>query len=415
MSGPADIDALIAEADALRRRGGDARPLWDRIAAAAPGHPRVLFRNGRMELEARRPQAAIALFAQAASLRPDEAAIPFHEALACRALADVAGEMSALDRALTADPDYLPALLGKAALLARQGQARRAVQVYKRSLERARRVQTLLPGMRDALDEAERAVAEDQRAMEDFLRERVAGLPASERAAECLAILAGRGRVHVQHAELLHFPQLPPIPFYPREYFPWLAALEAATEAIRDEFLALAQADGGFVPYVDLPRNEPLGQWEDLNGAPQWSAYYLWKDGTRLDEHCRKAPATTAALAALPQLEIDGFAPTAFFSLLAPGTHLPAHAGSTNIRLTAHLPLVVPGPARFRVGNFERPWREGQAWVFDDTIEHEAWNDAASARCILIFDVWNPLLSPDERAVAAALLQARRDYYGGQG
>ena len=102
--------------------------------------------------------------------------------------------------------------------------------------------------------------------------------------------------------------------------------------------------------------------------------------------------------------EQPGFAPTAMFSALEANTHIPAHTGSTNVRLLCHLPLVLPGPARFRVGNEVREWKLGQAWIFDDTIEHEAWNDADQLRVILIFDVWNPYLEPGERERVNALM-----------
>jgi aspartyl/asparaginyl beta-hydroxylase (cupin superfamily) len=67
------------------------------------------------------------------------------------------------------------------------------------------------------------------------------------------------------------------------------------------------------------------------------------------------------------------------------------------VRLLCHLPLVLPGNCRFRVGNETREWKMGEAFVFDDTIEHEAWNDSDQMRAVLIFDVWNPLLTQEER------------------
>jgi aspartyl/asparaginyl beta-hydroxylase (cupin superfamily) len=99
------------------------------------------------------------------------------------------------------------------------------------------------------------------------------------------------------------------------------------------------------------------------------------------------------------------------FSALDARTHIPPHTGSTNVRLLTHLPLVLPGPARFRVGNEERAWKMGEAWVFDDTIDHEAWNDADDLRVILIIDIWNPFLEPEERALVSQLLAARKAFY----
>jgi aspartyl/asparaginyl beta-hydroxylase (cupin superfamily) len=53
----------------------------------------------------------------------------------------------------------------------------------------------------------------------------------------------------------------------------------------------------------------------------------------------------------------------------------------------------------FRVGGETREWREGRAFIFDDTIEHEAWSDGVADRAVLILDCWKPHLSEDERAM----------------
>jgi aspartyl/asparaginyl beta-hydroxylase (cupin superfamily) len=87
------------------------------------------------------------------------------------------------------------------------------------------------------------------------------------------------------------------------------------------------------------------------------------------------------------------------FSILKPRTRIPPHTGTSNARVTVHLPLIVPPGCGFRVGAETREWRVGEAWAFDDTIEHEAWNDSDQPRAILIIDTWNPFLSEAEREV----------------
>jgi aspartyl/asparaginyl beta-hydroxylase (cupin superfamily) len=121
-----------------------------------------------------------------------------------------------------------------------------------------------------------------------------------------------------------------------------------------------------------------------------------------------------AALSKVPMLEIPRFGPTVLFSVLAPHTTIPAHSSVTNARLVVHLPLIVPDGCRFRVGNETRPWREGKAWVFDDTIDHEAWNDSDDYRVILMIDIWNPFLSTAERELISELLNGIRDHYSGE-
>ena len=103
----------------------------------------------------------------------------------------------------------------------------------------------------------------------------------------------------------------------------------------------------------------------------------------------------------VPGAQIPGRAPSAFFSMLSPHTRIPPHTGVTNTRAIIHLPLIVPPNCGFRVGGETREWVEGSPFAFDDTIEHEAWNDSDEMRAVLIFDVWNPHLSEEERAVIA--------------
>ena len=101
------------------------------------------------------------------------------------------------------------------------------------------------------------------------------------------------------------------------------------------------------------------------------------------------------------------------FSLLKPRTTIPAHVGVTNVRLVTHLALIVPEGCYFRVGNETRQWVPGKAWVFDDTIEHEARNDSDKLRVVLIFDIWHPHLTPAERALITALNAGMNAYAGG--
>jgi aspartyl/asparaginyl beta-hydroxylase (cupin superfamily) len=99
----------------------------------------------------------------------------------------------------------------------------------------------------------------------------------------------------------------------------------------------------------------------------------------------------------MPQPDIPGAGPNAMFSLLAPHTTIPPHVGVNNSRLVCHLPLVVPEGCWFRVGAETRHWRCGEAFVFDDTIEHEAANPSDQLRVVFIFDVWHPGLTEIER------------------
>ena len=100
------------------------------------------------------------------------------------------------------------------------------------------------------------------------------------------------------------------------------------------------------------------------------------------------------------------------FSLLKGGARIPAHTGMLNTRLISHLPLIVPADCGFRVGNEIRQWEVGKLMIFDDTIEHEAWNDSCEDRVVLIFDVWRPELTLDERGAVTAIFAAIDGFSG---
>jgi aspartate beta-hydroxylase len=226
--------------------------------------------------------------------------------------------------------------------------------------------------------------------------------------------VVGKRPVFTPQPTFLLFPRVPAIEFVDREHYPWLDAFDAATDEIRAEALAaLAEAGDDFVPYISKPEGTPVDQWEELNDSKRWSTYFLIKNGKPLDERLAACPRTAALLRTAPLCEIPGHAPTAFFSVLAPRTRIPPHTGVTNARFIVHLPLVVPPGCSYRVGAERREWREGHAWIFDDTFEHEAWNGSDEPRILLIFDVWNCFLTAPERELVAALIAGVQVYNEG--
>ena len=128
-------------------------------------------------------------------------------------------------------------------------------------------------------------------------------------------------------------------------------------------------------------------------------------DGERIDDVCRRAPKTAAFVESLPLCRIPGRAPAVFFSILRARKHIPPHTGVTNVRAIVHLPLIVPTGCTFRVGGETRPWVEGEAFVFDETIEHEANNPTDHDRAVLILDCWNPHLSEPERGMICRMYE----------
>ncbi|MCT2399672.1 aspartyl/asparaginyl beta-hydroxylase domain-containing protein [Novosphingobium mangrovi (ex Huang et al. 2023)] len=212
-------------------------------------------------------------------------------------------------------------------------------------------------------------------------------------------------RVYHSQPTHFHYPGIVEREFHPRSTTPWLAELEAGFEAIRAEMLALLQSERAELePYIQYEDREALAQWRSLNRNKDWSAIHLLKQGVEVAENAAQAPRTMEILSRVPQPRVPGASPNAMFSLLAPRTAIPPHVGVDNTRLVCHLPLVVPDGCWFRVGAETRLWKEGEAFAFDDTMEHEAMNPSDALRVVLIFDAWHPGLSEVERAAVAAMI-----------
>ena len=218
--------------------------------------------------------------------------------------------------------------------------------------------------------------------------------------------MLGRRTIYTNICFGLHYPFLQADEYFEREQFPWLTELEAQTAVIRAELIdLLASPDPGLSPYVTMPAGTPENVWTELNHSPAWSALHLWKDGERVEGACERAPRTAEIVERFPLARIPGRSPHVFFSILQAGKHIPPHTGVTNTRTIIHLPLIVPPGCAFRVGGETRDWREGEAFAFDDTIEHEAWNPSDQDRAVLILDTWNPHLSEHERAMICRMFE----------
>jgi len=408
----ASVERLLIE-----RREAEAQRAFTEAASILPDHPLVLHERARRLALAGDAAGARVILERVVSALPSHLSAWLSLAAVLRTLGLRTEELAALERALELEPTHLVGLLQKAALLDLMGKPRAAASLYGRAL------QTLAPGARlpAALEahvaHARRRVSENAACVAALLDERLRDIGASTSVAErarfdrCMDRMLGRRRIYVPEPTWMLFPFLANHEFYARDQFPWLEQLEAATDAIRAELLAVLSEDQeGIRPYIAYPEGVPLHQWRELNHSRRWGAYFLW-DGGRGDEaRLARCPRTAAALAATPQVDIPGRGPTAFFSILDARTHIPAHTGVTNTRLTVHLPLVIPPGCRFRVGGETREWSAGTAWVFDDTIEHEAWNDADVPRAILIFDVWHPQLTPLERDLVREATVALAQY-----
>jgi hypothetical protein len=339
-------------------------------------------------------------------------------AYACRMLKDTQGESVAVERLLALDPRNVRGLILKGDRLAAEGQMRSAASFYLAALRNAPPPQQLTPDLAAELERARRACETYSRQFQSYLSEQLGSRgfdpeTSSRRFAESVDILTGRKRIYLQQPKYYYFPGLPQIQFYEREQFPWLDQVEAATDEIRAELLELMRDPNAFAPYVQGDPNRPRKDQAGMLNNPEWSAFYIWKNGKLITENAERCPRTLAALKDVPLASVTNRSPSVLFSLLKPRARIPPHNGFVNTRLICHLPLLVPGRAMFRVGNEVRQWQEGRAWVFDDTIEHEAWNEADQTRVILLFEVWRPELSEEERRLVTALFETIDALEGG--
>ena len=421
----AEPEIAILEAAAIQAakagKEEDAARMWARVLELAPAHAPALSALGKRAFRHGDHATARLAFERLVRANQDDPQNWISLALACQAQKDEQAEETAIHNALVADPSNMVALILRANLLERHGNTHQSAKVYGAVAQVAPPLERLEPGMRTAVEHALQYVDNYQagfgRFLDNFLEQqdqRHAGEDLG-RFRESIDIMVGRKRRYESASMMYHYPGLLPQAFLPRADFPWLDAIEAGTDAIRDEFLRVLETEQDFVPYLTYPDDVPHKQFAELNNSPRWSAFHLLKDGAPVDGNAARCPRTMALLGQAPQPDQPGRTPTAMFSLLKPKTRIPPHVGVSNARLVTHLPLIVPPGCGFRVGNETRPWVPGRAWVFDDTIEHEAWNDSDKLRVVLIFDIWHPQLSPAEREMITALTRGINDFRQQQG
>ncbi len=340
-------------------------------------------------------------------------------AIAARAMGDMEGALVALDGALRLDPRCFPALLMRGALYDQAGNLRQAAQAYGTALSQFSPNAPYDDPTVQAIARAHEVHSAYQRELEAALRQSVAGLAEghgdAQRMSRMIDVMLGQRKVYHQRPTHYFMPGLPAIEFFDRDLFPWLPLLEGASRDIQRE-MATVMSDqamaGSFQPYIHYPDWVPLDQWRPLNNSKDWSAFHLLEKGQPVPGNAERCPRTMEILAQMPQPVVPRRSPVAMFSVLKPGTHIPPHTGVANTRLVVHLPLLVPAGCVFRVGNETRKWKVGEAWVFDDTIEHEAWNNSAETRVVMIFDIWHPALTEAERQAYSRIMEAMDLYEG---
>jgi aspartyl/asparaginyl beta-hydroxylase (cupin superfamily) len=165
--------------------------------------------------------------------------------------------------------------------------------------------------------------------------------------------------------------------------FAWTALLRDHWRTIRDEAVAAALQEAPSLATIS-PDHRSIAE------IGKWRSFFLWGYGYPIPDNLARCPETHKLVERIPGLN------SAFFSILAPGTHIPAHRGVTKGLITCHLGLIVPrdGDVRMRIADRVVRWAEGETLVFDDTYDHEVWNDTSATRVVLLIQFERPLRNP---------------------
>ena len=325
---------------------------------------------------------------------------------------------ASVDEVLTREPHNLRGLIIKGDLLLGRDEQRQAVSHYNLVMRLAATLADIPPQLQQDLVRIQGRLEQISEMFQSQLLDRLyAGGyrrdTASARFNRGLDMLMGAAEREddtspfPQKPHAFYLPDMPYRPFYPSEELPWVKEVEAATDAIEAELSAfLATRAQAFAPYIhgglELPGQTP----DTLRDHDNWTAAFLIRDGVEDSEWSAACPTVSALMDTLPLTAIKGFSPSVLFSKLQPGARIDPHTGLLNCRLICHLPLVVPAGCGLRVGDDRRDVVRGEVWAFDDSINHEAWNNSADDRIVLIFDVWHPDLTEQERRDITSLLEA---------
>ena len=385
-------------------------------AAMSPAAVDAAGQAGMAALRGGDPATAIAKFQSIVAAGAADTAVWLAISMAYQASGDPKNEIAAVTQVLERDPDNIRANLIKADALVAIGSKRAAMGFYAHLEVLVPQTEGLPPAIAAELNRARQTNAKLKQGLSDYLLAEVekAGFhPArsSRRFGDSLDILTGRKQRYVPTPRAYFFPELPAIEFYDRTRFAWLDPVEAATDAICSELMPILEEGTHFGPYIEVEAEKSshvvASSSKELISSPEdWTAAYLIRDGKHQTPLAERCPKTLAALDEVPLETIEGRAPFVLFSKLTPGAWIAPHTGFLNSRLVCHLPLLVPDGCWFRVGNQVRLWERGKAWVFDDTIEHEARNQGQGTRVVLIFNIWHPDLTEEERHLVAALMTA---------
>ncbi|MBD2092884.1 aspartyl/asparaginyl beta-hydroxylase domain-containing protein [Microcoleus sp. FACHB-1515] len=195
-----------------------------------------------------------------------------------------------------------------------------------------------------------------------------------------------RQTIDFLQAQVPHYSKVGNSTFFTVEQFPWANDLEANWHVIR------AELDRVMPHAKDLPNFQDISPRQaNIADDDRWKTYFFCAFGFRSQHNCDRCPETTKLLEKIPGLKV------AFFSILAPGKHIPEHCGKHKGLIRYHLGLKVPEPktaCRIRINGEMAYWEEGKSLIFDDTFPHEVWNETNDYRVVLFLDIARPMRFP---------------------
>lgn len=367
----------------------------------------ALHREADLAIAKRDYAEALAILRQLVAISPNNAANWLKLASVQRAAGDIRAALDSVEHPLRFAPRQFVALLMRAQLLSLAGKLDEAGEAFGRALANAP-PEGVPAFLSQIYERAEGEYRAWQIRHAEMLREAVRNVGSLTAAVERMITNAVRLTEPDRDGPSHYcYPGLPEKGFHEARCFPWLNELQAASAQISAELGALLQSRSmQKAAYIRYPEGVPVDQWAALNHNPDWSALHLIERGHIVEANARHCPTTMDVLRRMPQPVMAGAGPNAMFSLLAPKTHIPPHRGVSNTRLLCHLPLIVPPGCWFRVGEETRYWEAGKAWVFDDTLDHEALNPSDDLRIILIADIWNPSIPESDRSAVATVISA---------
>jgi len=209
----------------------------------------------------------------------------------------------------------------------------------------------------------------------------------------------GHAAMHALDGVFGRFSKVGDRPVYDPSTFEWTSLLEDHWTTIRAELDDILRYRDALPSFHDIAEDASTISQDD-----NWKTFFLYGYGEKAEANCARCPRTTELIEQVPGMT------TAFFSIISPGKHIPPHRGPYKGVLRYHLGLKVPVPAeqcRLRVADEIVHWEEGKSIVFDDTYNHEVWNETDGERAILFLDVKRPLRQPAALVNDALLYLAR--------